>query len=223
MNIRLTSIIPSTEVKTLTSVDFPKFFELEELVAFKSNNTPNDHAPPHWTFDEFKEYLQRGEITKGIYIFDKLIAFFIFHPQKNQLYITEIGVHPDYREKGLGKWILSTLEGEAENRDLKKCSLSVDPYNANALNLYLHYGYMVTDYKSGYFGEEYPNTDRFLMEKNFNTCSTPGNNTLEIKVSEVNSLKSAFQKGYIGTALNNSSSNDPKKNILILKPLNNSY
>lgn len=217
MEIEFTSLMPHAKFKRLTSGDYQQFVELEELVAFQKSGIPSDHAPPHWTCKEFEEYLDKGEIVNGIFDQQQMFAFYIFHVRPDELHITEIGVHPDYQGRGFGKCLLKLLEKEAKNRRLKKCALTVDPFNERAISLYLRCGYQIRTYKTAYFGSAYPNTDRFCMEYVFEEPKKLPMETLKIRVDDVKALKSALEKGFSGTELIISSDHNCKHNFVILK------
>ncbi|MCH9633777.1 MAG: hypothetical protein S4CHLAM7_05100 [Chlamydiae bacterium] len=136
MQTKLTSLMPHATIRSLSLTDYSQFVELEELVAFEQSGTPRDHAPPHWSQEEFGDYLNRGEIVKGVFDHHKLFAFYIFYMKSDELYITEMGVHPHYRRQGFGKCIMLLLENEATCRNLKKCTLSVDRY-FKSIHIYL--------------------------------------------------------------------------------------
>lgn len=217
MDKQLLSLIPHASIQSFSESDFPKFFTFEEMAFFQKNNTPLDHQAPHWTQEEFKEYLLRGEIIRGILDNNELVAIYIFFPKQDELYITEIVVHPKYRGRGLGKYLLKLIEQEAVKRYLKKCSLSVDPFNGGAIGLYFQFGYQIIDYKRAYFGSKYPNTDRFVMEKLLNTSSLLGKETKQIKVDEVDALERTLREGFVGIDLIRSKDLNNKNNLIVFK------
>ena len=216
MEIELASLISHATIKLLTLGDYQQFVELEELVAFQKGCIPLDHAPPHWTHKEFEEYLNRGEIAVGIFDKRKMFAFYIFHAMPDELHITEIGVHPDYRGRGFGRCIVKLLEKEAENRGLKKCTLTVDPFNEAAIRLYLRCEYQITAYKIARFGAAYPDTDRFWMEHVFEDTKELGKESLKIKVNEAKALKLALDDGFTGIELICSSDQNSRHNFVVL-------
>lgn len=219
MEMELTSLMAHATIKCLKSDDYQQFVELEELVAFQKSGIPSDHAPPHWTRKEFEDYLNKGEIAIGIFDKQKMFAFYIFYAMSNELHITEIGVHPDYRGRGFGGWIVKLLEKEAKNRGLGKCTLTVDPFNEAAIRLYLRSGYQITAYKTAYFGAAYPNTDRFWMEHIFENTKEFGGESLKIRMDEAKALKMAFHNGFVGIELICSSDQNSRHNFVVLRKL----
>jgi ribosomal-protein-alanine N-acetyltransferase len=217
MKIELTSLLPHATTKFLKSSDWQQFIELEELIAFQQSGIPSDHAAPRWTCEEFQEYLNRGEIAIGIFDKQKMFAFYIFCVMADELCISEIGVHPDYRGRGFGRCIVKLLEQEAKTRGLRKCTLTVDPFNEVAIRLYLRCGYQITAYKVAYFGAAYPNTDRFWMEHIFENTKEFGKERLKIRVDEAKALKLAFGNGFTGTELISSLERNSRHNFVVLR------
>lgn len=56
---------------------------------------------------------------------------------------------PEYRGKGLGKFLLNEMEDLARSLELKALSLSVDPRNIPALRLYENKGYVKIEEDAG--------------------------------------------------------------------------
>ena len=219
MTKNLRTLIPNGLEKRLNSKDFPAFVKLEELVAHEKNTAPSDHAPPMWTVEEFTSYLQKGEIAIGIYDNASLVAFYIFLPKKTSLYITEIGVHPNYRGKGIGRYILKKIQKEGEKRGLFKYCLTVDPYNGPALKLYLKNNFVVTDFKRDYFGPDHPNTHRFLLEKFPSVKKEISSPPKKIKVCQFEKIEKACAEGFFGTALIRSDDKNPKQNLIFFEKI----
>ncbi|MDA7025089.1 GNAT family N-acetyltransferase [Bacillus sp. CLL-7-23] len=66
------------------------------------------------------------------------------HPLKDA-FIYDIGLYEAYQGQGIGKWVLKTLEEEAEELGVKKLSLHVFAHNKTAIRLYEKMNYEVTD------------------------------------------------------------------------------
>jgi ribosomal protein S18 acetylase RimI-like enzyme len=212
--------LPSLDdIRTLTIGDWSQFWAFEEMANFRRNDTPADHAPPHWTQEEFVEYISRGEIIKGIFDQDEMIALYIFNPKEDELYVTEIVVHPDYRGQGLGGHLLNLAEEEAKRRNLSKCTLTVDPFNGRGLSVYFRVGYQLTGYKKAYYGMEYPQTDRCWMEKLLKEKRLVGNETQQVRVDHVEALTQTLARGFVGTGLIHSQDRNSRHNFVIFKKL----
>src|SRR5258706_6844095 len=143
----------------------------DEMAYFQQNDTPKDHEPPRYTLQEIKDIFNHGEIY-GIYGIplgkneEEMIGCYIFENKDEKpdaLYIGGLDIHPDYRDLGLGSWVLQIAEEIAKTTDgIKSLTLTVDPLNGRGLNAYLRFGFRVIGFEKDHFG---PRTDRFLMEK----------------------------------------------------------
>ena len=61
-----------------------------------------------------------------------------------RLFITTIGLYPDYRGRGWGKLLLERAEEEARARGLSRIALNVEASNEIAIKLYEGRGYRTT-------------------------------------------------------------------------------
>jgi ribosomal protein S18 acetylase RimI-like enzyme len=64
--------------------------------------------------------------------------------ERDEFYISNLGVFPEYQGKGIGTRLMLYAEELARNADIKKCSLIVTFGHKNARRLYEHLGYKVT-------------------------------------------------------------------------------
>lgn len=60
---------------------------------------------------------------------------------KEDYYISNIAIYPEYRKIGLGSKLLNFIENLAKNRKLKKIVLEVEKENENAINVYENFGF----------------------------------------------------------------------------------
>lgn len=92
---------------------------------------------------------------------DRVIGFVIGDRRRRQGtgWIASIGVHPDYREKGIGKILLAACEDELATSRIR---LVLRPSNIAAKNLYLHAGYKEADLWRRYYAN---GEDGLIMEK----------------------------------------------------------
>ena len=69
----------------------------------------------------------------------------------DEAHLTLLAVHPDYRGRGLGEFLLITLLRDAIARQLEWATLEVNVNNSVALNLYQKYGFQVVGTRKGYY------------------------------------------------------------------------
>jgi ribosomal protein S18 acetylase RimI-like enzyme len=60
---------------------------------------------------------------------------------KEDYYISNIAIYPEYRGIGLGKKLLNFIEDLAKNRKLKRIVLEVEKENLNAIKVYENFGF----------------------------------------------------------------------------------
>ena len=63
--------------------------------------------------------------------------------RRDEYYLADIAVTPDFQGRGIGSALLAYAERKAEGVGLKKCSLIVDTENPSARRLYERFGYHV--------------------------------------------------------------------------------
>lgn len=66
-------------------------------------------------------------------------------------HVTNIAVHPDFRQRGLGVKLLQELMRLAAQRDIKGITLEVRPSNTPALRLYRKMGFVPNGIRKGYY------------------------------------------------------------------------
>ncbi len=68
-----------------------------------------------------------------------------------EAHITLLGVHPNYRRRGLGQLLLLTLLQEAIARELAWATLEVNVHNSGAINLYQKLGFQIVGKRKKYY------------------------------------------------------------------------
>jgi [ribosomal protein S18]-alanine N-acetyltransferase len=69
----------------------------------------------------------------------------------DEAHITLLGIHPDYRQQGLGELLLLTLLKDAIARRLEWATLEVNEHNLAAINLYQKYGFQIAGSRKNYY------------------------------------------------------------------------
>lgn len=78
-------------------------------------------------------------------------------------HITNIAVHPEFRQSGLGSALMEALLSEAERRGLKALTLEVRKSNLSAQALYRKYGFSDGGMRKKYYADN--NEDAIIMWK----------------------------------------------------------
>ena len=93
----------------------------------------------------------------------RMIAYGGFWMVKQEAHITNLAVHPDYRNRGFGNEFLRFLLEKAKNLGAKLATLEVRTSNKVGLRLYENWGFQKTKIKKGYYA--YIGEDAIVMEK----------------------------------------------------------
>lgn len=104
-------------------------------------------------------------VIRGLHHFLKMIArfrlnFYFPKTEKDELFISNLAVFDNFRNQGIAKRLLNTVEKIAAEKGLKKLSLYVEIDNAIAKTVYLRYG----------FTEE----SKVVLPERYNTCNIFG-------------------------------------------------
>lgn len=63
--------------------------------------------------------------------------------KKDEYYISNIAVYPEFRGLGIGKELLLFAEKRAKENNLKKLTLDVEKRNKNAIEIYKNFGFII--------------------------------------------------------------------------------
>lgn len=215
--------LADTIIRYVTEEDFSKIVVCDKIACYESNTTPPDHQPPRLTIDELKKIKNKNVILEGMFDkADKLIAYWFFELNEKELYIMRLAVLPDYRGLKIGTFILDRADNVAQFNNKMACTLSVDPFNEAGLSIYLKYGYRIISYIKSYFGDKYPQTDRFFMQKKFYPENLSDQKE-QVRVDDVLNLQRILQEDFLGTSLIKSSDSDCKHNFVVFQKLKHTF
>ncbi len=68
-----------------------------------------------------------------------------------EAHITLLGIHPDFRQQGLGTLLLVSLLEDAIARNLSRATLEVNINNVKAINLYKKFGFEIAGKRKRYY------------------------------------------------------------------------
>ena len=139
--------------------------DLEEVVKIESASFPepwslamfyHELVLPFSHFYVMREDYQ--EKRKG-----KMVAYGGFWMVKDEAHITNLAVHPDYRNRGIGTKFLGFLLEKAKNLGAKTATLEVRSSNKAGQRLYEKWGFSKVRVRKGYYA--YTGEDAIVMEK----------------------------------------------------------
>ena len=76
---------------------------------------------------------------------NEVIGILVLHLDKKSVSVVHVLVSPRYREKGLGRMLMSFTEEEARKRNCKEVTVTLDGRHRHYLSLYEHLGWARAD------------------------------------------------------------------------------
>lgn len=131
--------------------DLPQLIELLRLVFGKEldaegqqflRNIPDGTAPPfYWRFDPLLARLSPGYVWEE---HGRIVGNATLLPTrtKDRYLVANVAVHPDYRQRGIARVLMGSIEEEVRMRRGNKILLQVDHDNEDAIRLYQSLGYV---------------------------------------------------------------------------------
>ncbi len=125
----------------------------KEIARFYYDNVRSNAFLGHYTYEEAYEkigslvsHLADGTaIAYGAFEKEELCGFIwaYRHPfrEEERMYVSEIRVKEEYRNRGIGTELLRLVEGKAKEMGIRAMYLHAEAGNANALRLYKAFGY----------------------------------------------------------------------------------
>ncbi|MBE9045631.1 ribosomal protein S18-alanine N-acetyltransferase [Pleurocapsales cyanobacterium LEGE 10410] len=136
------------EIQPLTALRVPEIVALDEIC-----------IGGLWTAEAYlREIDSPRSSLLALYLDDdqsqinrKIIGMACLWAIMEEAHITLLGVHPDYRGRGLGQLLLLTLLENAIARQLEWATLEVNVKNSRAIELYQKFGFQVVGTRKGYY------------------------------------------------------------------------
>src|SRR5499426_2866924 len=142
--------------------------DLDEVVAIERAS----FSMP-WSRGAFLYELQQNRVARCLVMREdaRVVGYLCLWEIGDELHITNVAVHPDYRRRGIGRALVSGVLGDARTRNLKLIVLEVRPSNHEARTLYESLGFRVVGRRRGYYYDT--GEDALVMEADL-TASSPG-------------------------------------------------
>ncbi len=93
----------------------------------------------------------------------KIVGYIICWHVKDEVQISNIAVHPNYRRRGLAEMVLHSVIEKFKEKGARDFVLEVRPSNQAALSLYKKMGFKVLGVKENYYHN--PCEDAVVMKK----------------------------------------------------------
>ena len=121
--------------------------------------------PSPWQESTFRGEIQHRPISYPLVVvhstLNSVIGYIIYWQIGEEVQVSNIAVHPDFRRLGIGEQVLRQVIEEIKFRGGKLITLEVRPSNTGALHLYKKLGFRMISVRKGYYA--YPPEDAFVF------------------------------------------------------------
>lgn len=143
-------------LRRMEEKDLPSVIEIENL-----------SYPNPWRPSAFEGEIANRPVSNPYVIvyrpLDRVIGYIIYWRIKREIQISNIAVHPDFRQRGIGERSLRQILNEAARKSVRFAFLEVRPSNSVARALYEKLGFEVLGIRRGYYRN--PPEDALVMGK----------------------------------------------------------
>lgn len=205
--------IKSRPVELHELPDLIEFDRLHLVDVMKSLGIAESKCPPVLEYAEVAAAYHRGDIFLWLLVDENLAGYMWRVKQPDCLFSAGAVIKKEFYGLGLSRHIIDLTEKIAKEAGLTASRIAVIPENGRAVNAFMKQGYRITAYTSAYFGLQYPDTFRCIMQKNFSENSDKEIviDSREILCSDKKGLKQTIDSGYIGTYFIRSADKDSSK------------
>ncbi|MBI1734908.1 MAG: ribosomal protein S18-alanine N-acetyltransferase [Candidatus Rokubacteria bacterium] len=127
-----------------------------------------------WSRGAFLYEMEQNRVARCFVVREdaRVVGYVCVWEIGDEVHITNIAVHPDCRQRGIGRMLLSTVLDDARGRRLRIVGLEVRPSNREALPLYESFGFKVVGRRKGYYYDT--GEDALVMELKLEEATADG-------------------------------------------------
>jgi ribosomal-protein-alanine N-acetyltransferase len=118
-----------------------------------------------WSDATFRGEVQNKGISFPVVIVhepdQRMAGYIIYWQIRDEVQITNIALHPDFRGRGIGETVLTVILKEVRGKGATFVTLEVRSSNTPAVSLYRKLGFKVLGTRKGYYGN--PVEDAYVM------------------------------------------------------------
>lgn len=208
-------------LKSVTKNELNEIIDFDNcylMNAFIKLGIPAEQLPPSLKLNNLDQAILRGDVLDWIFVDNTLAGYYWFEIKPAHLYIAGLAIKPSFQGKGLIQQILVLADKKAKENKLQSCKLLTIPLNGRAVNAYLKYGYKIIQCAlASYFEPEYPDSYRFMMEKNVIIEESVAIDHREVLCTNYELMKNLTDRRYIGVKLIRSSNQDNEENKILFE------
>lgn len=135
----------------------PRWRDLADVAAIQRASFRRDLAYKRWMLATF--WMMPGVTFLVARDGDTITGCIIADTYRHNLRIMNIAVHPDYRHRGIGRLLMTTV---LDQRPETPVVLMVEEHNTKARDLYTSLGFVRTGYAASYYGSGNPGIEMTL-------------------------------------------------------------
>jgi len=121
--------------------------------------------PNPWSDATFRGEVQNKGISFPVAIVheldQKVVGYILYWQIRDEVQITNIAIHPDFRGRGIGETVLKVILKEVRGKGATFVTLEVRSSNTPAISLYRKLGFKVLGMRKGYYRN--PVEDAYVM------------------------------------------------------------
>ncbi|HEB82345.1 MAG TPA: ribosomal-protein-alanine N-acetyltransferase [Gammaproteobacteria bacterium] len=123
-------------------------------------------AYPHpWTIGIFRDCLRIGYNAWVMTLDEAIIGYGVVMLSPGEAHILNICIHPDYQQKGLGRYLLHHLIDKCRQTDVDMLLLEVRRSNTAAQRLYQSEGFHELGVRKAYYPADEGREDALILAK----------------------------------------------------------
>jgi len=126
---------------------FDTFLDSKNGLFLSMTKDQQNDAFNYW-FSRSRQYID--DATLCVVDKDRVTGFIVVREEDGKPYVGPVGVHPNYRGKGIARTLLSRSIEAIRKQGFKKVALETDILNTPAMNLYTQFGFQ-SIYNSVYY------------------------------------------------------------------------
>lgn len=151
------------------SLDRMRSRDLDEVVAIEraSFTLP-------WSRGAFLYEMEQNRVARCFVVREdaRVVGYVCVWEIGDEVHVTNVAVHPDCRQRGIGRMLMSMVLDDARTRRLRIVGLEVRPSNREALPLYESFGFKVVGRRKGYYYDT--GEDALVMELKLEEATADG-------------------------------------------------
>ena len=136
-----------------------------------------------WTVGHFRDSIEAGHGCFKWMLGDELVAYLVVRAVHDESHLLTLGVHKDFRGRGLGGDIVDKALTYASSKEAKSMFLEVRESNCHAMRLYESKGFVEVGRRAGYYSCSKGREDALLYAVSweaFQKSSNPAMSTAEV-------------------------------------------